>query len=156
MILQNITSIEDISKYPAPLARALEYLKNTDFSTLEDGEYEIQERDIWARVFHVTGKDINDTHPEYHVDYIDVQYWIEGGELMGWCPRREMDYDLVSCEDDLYLLRHTQDDEILIPCHQGDFCILMPGDIHRPAIARSGVGEYRKVVIKVRSSLGKL
>ena len=39
MILQNITSIEDISKYPAPLARALEYLKNTDFSTLEDGEY---------------------------------------------------------------------------------------------------------------------
>ena len=35
MILQNITSIEDISKYPAPLARALEYLKNTDFSTLE-------------------------------------------------------------------------------------------------------------------------
>ena len=139
MILQNITSIEDISKYPAPLARALEYLKNTDFSTLEDGEYEIQGRDI--------------THPEYHVDYIDVQYWIEGGELMGWCPRRKMDYDLVSGEGDLYLLRHTQDDEILIPCHQGDFCILMPGDIHRPAIARSGVGEYRKVVIKVRSSL---
>ena len=104
-------------------------------------------------MFHVTGKDINDTHPEYHVDYIDVQYWIEGGELMGWCPRRKMDYDLVSGEGDLYLLRHTQDDEILIPCHQGDFCILMPGDIHRPAIARSGVGEYRKVVIKVRSSL---
>ena len=36
MILQNITSIEDISKYPAPLARALEYLKNTDHSLEEE------------------------------------------------------------------------------------------------------------------------
>ncbi len=156
MILQNFNSGFDESRYPESLQKALKYLRTTDFSSLADGEYEIEGRNIYAKVFNTESKLSQDTHAEYHKDYIDVQYWLSGEELMGYAPMpSDADYRLYSAseEDDLYLLSDVPENEIFIPCKTGDYIILFPEDIHRPTVAKGNkIIKYRKVVIKVRVS----
>lgn len=151
MILNKIGSA-DAAKYPEALKMALDYLATTDFSTVADGVYELDGRDVFATVSTITSKNINETHPEYHKEYVDVQYWIDGGELLGWAPKEGLEYPLVKEEGDLFLLKDGPEGEILIPCKAGDYAVLFPWDIHRPGIAVTKSLTYRKVVVKVRFS----
>ena len=66
MILQRLDSILDVSVYPDSIRKALEYLRDTDFSLLEDGEYEIEGRSIFARVFTLESKEKEESRAEYH------------------------------------------------------------------------------------------
>ena len=150
MILQTLDSTLLDSSYPEAIKKALSYLRNTDFSSLEDGEYELDGRDVYARVFRLENREMKDSHPEYHDEYIDIQYWLSGSALMGWLARRSMDYELFSAEGDLFLLKDDPAEERFIEVRKGDYMILFPSDIHRPDIKTGESDKCRKVVIKVR------
>lgn len=149
MILQRLDSILDVSVYPDSIRKALEYLRDTDFSLLEDGEYEIEGRSIFARVFTLESKEKEESHAEYHEKYIDIQYWLSGRELMGWKERKDEPYRLYSGSDDLFLIENPLEGERFISCRKGDYMILFPSDIHRPGIRDGEIVKYRKVVVKV-------
>lgn len=130
--------------------KAVEYLKKTDFSSLEDGVYEIEGRDIYAKVFTITSKQRSELKAEYHKDYADVQFWISGSEKMGVSfeknPAATVDPHE---EDDVYFLDKVRD-EREIAASAGDYMVLYPQDIHTPGIALGEPATYRKAVIKVR------
>ena len=149
MFLHSLDSIADLSLYPKVIRKALEYLKNTDFSSLADGEYEIDGRKVYAKVFTVESRKVEETHAEYHEEYIDIQYWISGGEKMGFLARKDRAYDIYSAESDLFLLSNPLEGERFIDCRAGDYMILFPSDIHRPGIRDGEIVKYRKVVVKV-------
>lgn len=130
--------------------KAVEYLKKTDFSTLEDGVYEIEGKDVYAKVFTLTSKPRTELRAEYHKEYADVQFWISGCEKMGVSFEKDPSAKVDAHEeDDVYFLDKAKD-EREIAASAGDYMVLYPEDIHTPGIALGEPATYRKVVVKVR------
>lgn len=124
----------------------LKFLAETDFSQLEDGRYELDGERVFANVMRYETKPANDL-PEAHRKYIDVQYLIEGEELIGVAPLEEMEGVDSQPGPDCWLYRgRTQKLTVT-----GDrFLAVWPQDAHAPGIAPDGRGApARKCVVKV-------
>ena len=50
MIFSSIHTKDDFKNYPAAVQRAIEYLKNNDFTKMETGVYEIEGKLMYAQV----------------------------------------------------------------------------------------------------------
>lgn len=153
MIYQKIEKDYKQMGYAEAIVRALDYLKNTDFLNMDAGVYEIEGKDLYAQVFDNTSKKKEDAKPEFHKDYLDIQYWPEGEELMGFAPIFD-NPDIVEehLERDLYFTT-VPEKENFIKVEKGDYVVLYPSDVHRPGVAVDECITYRKVVIKLRASL---
>lgn len=155
MIFGNIQHVDEILPWlPAPLKRALSHLKSTDFGSLAAGTYELEGRDIYVMVVDLTTKPAAETRPEVHRAYLDVQFVWSGCERIGVAPdtgRNPVAEDLLA-ERDLLFYGSTEN-ESLIDLHAGDFAVLFPSDVHRPAGQVAGPTAVRKVVVKIRAAL---
>lgn len=153
MIYSSVYANDDLSKYPAALQRAITYLKNHDIAAMEPGDHPLEGDKMFIKVFDNTSKKVEETHPELHKDYIDVQFFVTGGELMGVCPKKK-EYDVIEehLDQDLYFLGDIEGEQFvkLVP---GDYIVLFPNDIHRPGIAEKEPQTYRKAVVKVAMEL---
>ena len=86
MIIGEIHDEEATGVFFSPaMKRALSYLRETDFSKLKDGRYEIDGDRIYATVQRYDTKPAWECRPESHRRYTDVQYVAEGQEFIGWC-----------------------------------------------------------------------
>lgn len=130
------------------LKKGFEWLNTNDLNSLKDGRYEIDGDKIYANVQTYEPK-INAKY-EAHRDYIDIQYVVEGSELVGVV-------DLDSCKtceeydvkrDIEFLDNHGEDDYQKL--NQGDFLVLFPTDAHKPSIFDGTSKKVKKVVVKVR------
>lgn len=127
--------------------RALDYLAQTDFAALPDGRYELEGEALFVSLSTYETKPSNET-PEAHQAYIDVQYLIEGRELVGVAPLETMQ-DVVQSrpEGDIWLYRGSAERLTL----GGDrFMIFWPGDAHAPGVAVDQPAKARKCLIKIR------
>ncbi len=151
MIYSSIYAGNDWGIYPAAIQRALEYIKEHDIGGMEVGRYEIEGDKMYILVQNPTQKKIEDTHMEMHYKYLDLQYIVDGHELMGYAPKKE-DPEIIDAKEssDTYHIADV-DDEQFVELHPGDFCVLFPNDLHRPSIAVPGdePAPYHKCVIKI-------
>ena len=156
MIYSSIHANDDWSKYPAAIQRALTYVTTTDVASLAQADYPIEGDKMFAKVFDNTSKPVGETHPELHKKYIDVQFFVTGGELMGIYPKKKdkKDYEIVNSieADDVYFLGDVEGEQFL-RMEPGDYIILFPNDVHRPGVAEKEPQTYRKVVVKVSVDL---
>lgn len=129
------------------LDKALDFLCNTDLSTLPDGKQVIDGDEVFVNVLSYTTKAENHT-PENHKKYADVFYLLEGEEEVGVAPLEEMG-ELVkeNPEKDVW---HHQGETVRLPLGSGRFMVLFPGDAHAPSIGPNGPAPARKCVVKVR------
>jgi biofilm protein TabA len=156
MIFSSLNSTNDFSLCPSAIRRAVEYLKTTDFFHMEPGDYPIEGNLMYVKVFDQTSIPFEDTRPEIHHHYADVQYWPEGEDLAGITPNPGT-YTVVEAHesDDLYFLEGIQN-ESFIHCLPGCIAVYFPWDVHRPSVAYEGKPiTYRKVVVKVHMDLMK-
>lgn len=153
MIYSSIYANDDWSKYPAAIQRALTYVTTTDVASLAPADYPIEGDKMFAKVFDNTSKPVSETHPELHKKYIDVQFFVNGGELMGIYPKKK-EYEIVEVNEDqdVYFLGDVEGEQFL-RMEPGDFIILFPNDVHRPGVAEKEPQTYRKVVVKVSMDL---
>ena len=154
MIFSSIYANDDLSKYPEAIRKAIEYAANTDFDALEDGRQEIDGDNMFANLFHLTSKPVEQTHPELHKKYIDVQYWICGEELCGVATANGIGACIEEHDDqDLYFYDGVEAESFL-HATKGCYAVFFPNDAHRPGVAFDGKPiEYRKVVVKVSTDL---
>lgn len=153
MIYSSIYANDDVKKYPEAIQKAIEYCKTTDIAALEPGTYPIEGDLIYAKVFDNTSKPVAETHSEYHNNYVDVQFFVTGGELMGYAPKKcEVELCGQNPDDDVYFTDQVEGEQFikLIP---GDYIMLFPNDLHRPGVAEAEPQTYRKAVVKVAVSL---
>lgn len=129
------------------IAKAFEYISETDLSQTSVGKYEIEDDNIFALVQEYETKVIEGAKPEGHHKYIDIQYIISGVELIGLATfldqtpifsDKEADNDLYDCDTTLFRM------------DSGMFSIFFPGDIHMPGIKINQSSTVKKVVIKVK------
>ena len=155
MISGHIGQLQDIlPMVPAPLRLALEHLRDTDFTALPAGNYDLQGKDIYVQVIDMNTKPVAECKAEVHRQYDDVQFLVTGRERIGMAVetgRHRIAEDLLAARDLLFYA--DVQDETTLTMRPGSFAVFMPSDVHRPGGAIDGPEPIRKVVMKVRVSL---
>lgn len=131
--------------------KALSYLSSTDFSSLSDGTYFIEDENIYAMIqsFHVS--DPIDVEFETHKKYLDIQYVLSGILEIKVTERNLLipctEYDQ---ENDVIFYKRVESDTHL-RLYPGEYAILFPTDAHRMVcFPKDGQpADIRKVVVKV-------
>jgi len=149
MIKLKINKIKETSKLSENIEKALEYIKKTDFNTLENGKYEISGKDIFAIVQDYHTKNQSEGKWEAHKKYIDIQYVIKGEEKIGWGLISDFtqitEYD---SEKDIYFLNG---EGVFESIKEGELAVIFPEHAHMPSLSVSNISQYvKKVVIKVK------
>ena len=154
MIFTDLAKINDLLPYVSlRIGKALAYLRDTNFESLPNGEYEVEGRAIFARVNTYETEAREEKKPESHIKYIDVQFLVAGKESIGFCPLTE-EHKLVedyADEQDL-LFYEKAHNENYVNMKAGDIAIFFPWEIHRPGCNLDGEkAQVKKVVVKVRN-----
>lgn len=127
---------------------AFAFLGRKDLAALPEGWVDL-EHGVRASVQHYTTMPQEDLNFETHEKFFDIQYLIEGIELIGACTRvglREKtpyhaDNDTTFYEDP------AVSGAVLL--RGGDFVVLAPEDAHKPRCIADDAMAVKKIVVKV-------
>ena len=155
MFFSSIKCDEDRNTYPAPIQYAVDYLKRTDFSVMQPGDYELEQSGYQLQVIDMETEDISLQELEVHRTHVDVQFLASGeGELIGYAPNyvtNQIARDELDAYDILY---YTEvENETFLTMRPGNFAVFFPWDVHRPGCILEKSCQIRKIVIKVEMSL---
>ncbi len=141
--LENIKNYEGLGR----VYTALEFLSKTDFSQMELGRYELDGDNIFYMV-QTYDTDPNKTISEAHKKYIDIQFMVDGEEIIGVAPIScEKDETEAKPENDVWFYECKTEPLTLF---KGSFMVLYPNDLHCPGVAVENAKTCRKVVVKVK------
>lgn len=128
--------------------KAFNFLKNSNLSKMENGRYEIDGDDVFAIVQSYETKEMDDGKWEAHKKYIDIQYMVEGKELMGFADAKNLtvsqDYNE---EKDILFFKGEGNFVTAVPKY---FTIFFPNDAHMPGMTEETISNVKKVVVKVK------
>ena len=127
---------------------AFAFLATHDLAKIEKGKYPIDGDNVFASVTTDSTKNFDKTNWESHRKYIDLQYVIEGEELMGVYP---VENAKVTKEyDEKRDAANYSAPQKTYPATPATFFIFFPTDAHRPNITPGGNKIDKKIVIKVK------
>ncbi len=123
--------------------------------TSEEGEFELDGRDVFARVMSYRTKEAEEAVLESHHEYVDIQAVLEGGEGLAWCSTLGLTVTTpYNPETDVVFYRPPAHMPARVDMLPGIVVVLYPRDAHMPSLRLAGQPEtVRKVVVKVRASL---
>jgi biofilm protein TabA len=155
MYVGHIKNLENDRKVlPLPIIKGLEYLGRTDFSRTEIGKHEIEGVQIFALVQEQQTGPKADRRPEAHTKNIDIQFVIEGTDVIGFGlpdPANEIEEDLLSEKDCVFYKNVKAETDLILTA--GMYAIFFPEEVHRPNCQYGANGKLRKVVVKVAAEL---
>lgn len=147
MIVDKIENMEIYKKLDPKIAKAFDYIKNTDFSKTENGRYEIDEN-IFAIVQEYASKDLGENKLEAHRVYTDIQYIAEGCEKIGYDSLDGLTvYEEYDEKRDILFYKEQGE---LITLNKGMFAVFFPTDAHMPGICVNEAVQVKKVVVKIK------
>ncbi|MBJ7879789.1 YhcH/YjgK/YiaL family protein [Gelidibacter salicanalis] len=148
MIVDKIENAQLYQGLHPGIDKALEYIKNTNFSDLPFGKHEIEGDAVFVILKEYETKQIDGNLLESHLKYIDVQYIIEGVEQMGVTMRTDqLPKKAYDADDDYMLFDESYD---IITVKEGMFAIFFPDDIHMPDMTTGSPSHVKKAVFKVK------
>lgn len=148
MILDIVDNIERYFCLGKRIKKALEYIRDNDFSTIEKGKHLIDGENIFALVNDYDTKLNNECLMEAHKKYIDLQYMYEGSELIGHQILSNQETTVEYNKDLDYAIFKPDNYSILI-LEKGQFVLFFPNDLHMPGIMNKKSEKVRKIVIKI-------
>ena len=148
MIIDSINNAKLYTNINENINKAFDYIKTTDFTNVKPGIYEIEGKNVYASVDFYLTKDKKDSLPEVHQKYIDVQYIIEGCELIGYANLQTQEIE-IAYNDEKDIAFYTCEMSYA-KMNAGMFMILFPTDLHQPCIQKKDSMPVKKVVVKVR------
>lgn len=143
--LQNLLKYEHIHPGFRTAVDAIE-LYRENFSTVPEGRSPLGDSGCYCIKVNGEGRGKNASPLEAHRAYIDIQYTVEGNDIIGWKSKEKADkssgYD------------EQNDIEFFMDCKvntwfdvpKGQVAVFFPEDLHAPMACESGV---KKLVIKV-------
>jgi len=145
-----IDKIENYSRYAnltERLTKGFDFIKNTDWDKIESGTYEIDNKAVFAIVQDYDTKEIKDCVLEGHTKYIDIQYVIEGAELMGITTKKDQKEVENNVEKDYTFY---EGETSFFKVEAGMFTVFFPDDLHMPCVQDGKSARVKKVVVKVQ------
>ena len=135
-------------KNPRHWKQAFQFLKNADLKNMPLGKQELEGEHLFVALDEYTTKNKKDTKYESHKKYIDIQYIIEGEELMGVTTLDKVKvtepYDA-----DRDLIFYEFDGGNYVKATPKNFVIFFPEDAHRPMMKANDNSKVRKIVVKI-------
>ena len=151
MIYDEFDNISLYCKKDDALYTAIMFAKIFDLSQ-PDGEYEVEGRDIFAKVQSYSTQEAEKRTFEAHRDYYDVQVMRIGSERQDAYVGREADLEPLTEYNDendtIKLKSPTVFSSIIVS--PGEFVVYYPQDIHRPNCCVDVPANVRKICMKVR------
>lgn len=145
MILDSIQNTEKYKTINARFEAAMDFLLVHKDGGLAAGRYEIADG-VYAMAQYYNSKPISEGKYEAHKKFIDIQYIVNGEELIGWQTLNKM--SLIEFFEEKDFL-HMQGKGDMVPLTAGNFMILYPEDAHMPGIEMNGSVPVEKIVVKV-------
>ncbi len=147
MVIDKIENYRLYSKLTKRLEKGFEFITNTDLVAIEVGKYEIDNDAIFAIVQEYDTKEEKDCVLEGHHKYIDIQYIIQGVELMGFAPLTNQNVVEEDLEKDCTFYKGATS---MLRVEEGMFTLFFPEDLHRPGVMADQISKVKKVVVKVK------
>lgn len=130
-------------------AKAVDFLKNNDLKALEPGKYEIDGKNVYANVVSYTTIPWEDAKFEAHENYTDIQYVIEGSEVMTYAPVDQLTLSVpYNAEKDVMFFDNSNPG-LQIAVNEGEYLIFQPWDGHKPKAANGEPTPIKKVIVKI-------
>lgn len=135
------------------LQKALAYIAETDFNKIENGEYEIDGRNVFARVNTYETEPKAERKPEKHNNYIDVQFVAQGAETIWYTPLTSdcVEIENKAAKEDVIFYADPAEKNCAV-LNAGDFAIFFPWELHRPNCStEKNASLVQKIVVKVKA-----
>lgn len=146
MILDSIENSKRVETLHPLFKQAFDYIKSTDFSTLEDGKLDIGTSPFTVSIASLSGKDKAGAAIETHKKFIDIQLPLLGVEKIGWKPGDQLQEESIPYNEEKDIAFYVDKPTAYTKIYPGQFAIYFPEDGHAPGI---GEGNIRKIVIKI-------
>ena len=146
-----IDTIENLGKYVTlnPLfADVVEFLKNNDLQTIEEGKHFIKDKDLFVNIQLAKGKTQEAAVLETHIEMIDIQIPITCEETFGYTPLCDLPDFEYNAEKDITKYGDTKA-QTYVTVKPGQFVIFFPQDGHAPCIINQP--EIKKAIFKVKA-----
>ena len=146
-----IDTIENLGKYVTlnPLfADVVEFLKNNDLQTIEEGKHFIKDKDLFVNIQVAKGKTRDAAVLETHIEMIDIQIPITCEETFGYTPLCDLPDFEYNAEKDITKYGDTKA-QTYVTVKPGQFVIFFPQDGHAPCIINQP--EIKKAIFKVKA-----
>jgi YhcH/YjgK/YiaL family protein len=135
-------------KNPRHWQQAFQFLKSANLKELPLGKQELEGQHLFISVAQYYGKQKADAFYESHKKYIDIQYVIEGEELIGLTTLDKATVkDPYSEEKDIAF--YNSDDGNFMKATPEKFFLFFPEDVHRPSITTGDSIQVKKIVVKI-------
>jgi YhcH/YjgK/YiaL family protein len=149
MILSHLTDVSAYESLHRLFPRAFAYLKDTDFTKLNEGRHDIDADNLFALIQSYPTKPEDQGRWESHRTFIDIQYLLAGRERVGIAPLHAMtESEPYNAEKDLLFHAGTGQ---FFPLDTNWLAIFHPHDVHMPSLRLNAVSQVTKVVLKVRA-----
>lgn len=131
--------------------KAYEFLSRKTWRDQPQGRIEIDGDRVFALMQSYQTKAMqNDALFEGHRNYIDIQYIVEGEEVIYWMPTDHLTpTTLYDGAKDVWLCQYTFNDATRVILSAGQLAVLFPEDAHAPTHSVVAPTFVRKIVIKV-------
>ena len=147
MIVDKIENYKLYGNLNQRIADAFDYIIETDFTKMATGKYPIDNDFIYAIIQNYQTKEKTDCKLEGHYKYIDIQYIIDGSELMGVATLTDQSPIFTNLDRDYSLY---EGDSSMIQVEKGMFTIFFPDDLHMPCVKSKEKSAVKKVVVKIK------
>lgn len=150
MILDRLESWNLYFREETPIGRAFRFLTDEFDPSMEDGRLDIDGDRLFMVVTRYETNPAGKCRFETHRKYLDIQYMVEGTEIMGWAAREHLivDEDYDEEKDVEFYELPTRSSSLEV--HRGQFAFFHPGDAHQPGVRFGDVSTVRKVLMKIR------
>lgn len=146
-----IDEIENFNKYTTlhdKFTKVAEFIKENSLTELNTGRHEIDGQDMYVNIDEYVTKDVLESLPEGHRNYIDIQIVLEGHEKIGYTninnAKSKIEYN---SEKDIEFFKADCE---YIKAYSGRFFIFYPQDIHHPCITDNEKSQIKKAVFKIK------
>ena len=150
MIYDKLSNCEQYFALGEKFKKAFNFLKNTDFTSIEDGSYEIDGKDFYVNIQSLQTKPIEEKKWEVHRKYIDIQYVINGKEKMGYGILEDFK-EVITPYDDKKDVEFLNGEKFnFVDVEENNFVIFYPNDVNAPMLACDEMMDIRKVIVKIK------
>lgn len=128
---------------------AYNFISNCDFFRLELGKHELG-NGVYVNVEEYNTKFRCDAKFEAHKKFVDVQFMIEGEEIITIAPVDSLQVvEAYSSEKDIIFFSNKDIRGIDYRLESGKYLVLYPKDAHMPCICLNAIATVKKAVIKI-------
>jgi YhcH/YjgK/YiaL family protein len=128
--------------------QAFHFLKSANLKDLPLGKQELEGQHVFVTVQEYFGKAKPDALYESHKKYIDIQYVIEGEEIIGLTtPDKVTVNEPYNEEKDIAFYDFDGGDYLKATPEK--FFLFFPEDVHRPSIIAGDSIQIKKIVVKI-------